>query len=88
MWNLLTWMVLGGLVGMFASRAPDAEGNRNLMVHLATGVLGAILGGTTFTIFDTTPLDRLAPWGIAFAVLGALIAVLLVRVVMKHVLRR
>jgi len=87
-WNLLIWMVLGSVVGAFASHAPDAEGNRSPLLYLASGVLGAVLGGTTFTIFDTTPLNRRAPWGIAFAVLGALIAVLLVRVVMKQVLRR
>jgi uncharacterized membrane protein YeaQ/YmgE (transglycosylase-associated protein family) len=54
------------------------------MLNSVAGIMGALMGGIVFLIFDTTPLDTVSLGGIASALVGALLIILLVRIMFRH----
>jgi hypothetical protein len=48
--------------------------------------LGALLGGVVFLLFDVTSLHIVSLWGFAIALVSAVIAIQLARLVFQHLL--
>lgn len=47
--NVITWFVVGGLVGWLASVAMRIEAQERILWNVAIGVVGAVLGGWFLT---------------------------------------
>lgn len=48
MWDILTWIVVGGVAGWLASLVVRGSG-MGVMMDIMVGVVGAVLGGALFT---------------------------------------
>ncbi|MEP7190964.1 MAG: hypothetical protein ABI901_17380 [Roseiflexaceae bacterium] len=79
--NICLCLLAGALAGGFASRLPSALAPDDVVVNSIAGMLGALLGGVVFMIFDITALHGLNPWAFVIALFGAGIAISLARVV-------
>jgi uncharacterized membrane protein YeaQ/YmgE (transglycosylase-associated protein family) len=77
--NVLVWLIFGLLVGGLASRLPQSISPTTIVVNSIAGVMGGVVGGIVFLIFDTTPLETLSRGGIVCALVGAMLMIMLVR---------
>ena len=85
--NLLSWIVLGllaGAIAKFIIPGPDGGG---IIGTLLLGIVGAFVGGSLAMFFTTGKLALTATTlsipGIALAVVGAVVAVFLWRVLTR-----
>jgi uncharacterized membrane protein YeaQ/YmgE (transglycosylase-associated protein family) len=83
--NVLLWCIAGGVSGVTVSRLSGSTPTSSLLVHLVGGCLGALIGGTIFTVFDTTPLATLSISGLGAALLGALVTLSLVQTIILRI---
>jgi uncharacterized membrane protein YeaQ/YmgE (transglycosylase-associated protein family) len=82
--TLCLWLLAGVLAASAASRLSSALAPDDIVVNSIAGILGALLGGVVFLIFDITPLHALNLWGFVIALVGAVIAISLVRLVAQR----
>ncbi len=79
--NLIAWVVLGLLAGAIAKAIVPGTQGGGWLSTLVLGVVGAFIGGSLFTFFQTGTLALTAPGlsipGVFVAVLGAIIAIYL-----------
>ncbi len=79
--NLIAWVVLGLLAGAIAKAIVPGTQGGGWLSALVLGVIGAFIGGSLFTLFQTGTLALTAPGlsigGVFVAVLGAIIAIYL-----------
>jgi uncharacterized membrane protein YeaQ/YmgE (transglycosylase-associated protein family) len=82
--NVLVWLLFGGLVGWAASRVTRTFQDGAPLLQIATGSLGALIGGVIFLIFDTTPLNVFTIAGLGVALTGAVVILGVVHVMMRQ----
>ena len=79
--NLIAWVVLGLLAGAIAKAIVPGTQGGGWLSTLVLGVIGAFIGGSLFTFFQTGTLALTAPGlsipGVFVAVLGAIVAIYL-----------
>jgi uncharacterized membrane protein YeaQ/YmgE (transglycosylase-associated protein family) len=81
--NLIAWTILGLLAGAIAKAIyPGAQGG-GILATICLGIVGAFIGGTLFTLFNTGTLQITAAGaglsipGLFVAVLGAIVTIYL-----------
>ena len=86
--NLLSWIVLGLLAGAIAKFVIPGHDGGGIIGTLLLGIIGAFVGGSLAMFFTTGELALTATTlsipGIALAVVGAVVAVLLWRVLTRR----
>jgi uncharacterized membrane protein YeaQ/YmgE (transglycosylase-associated protein family) len=82
--NLCLWLLAGTLAAGAASRLPSALVLDDAVVNNIVGILGALLGGVVFLLFNVTSLHVVNVWGFALALVSAVIAISLTRLVFQH----
>ena len=86
--NLLSWIVLGLLAGAIAKFVIPGHDGGGIIGTLLLGIIGAFIGGSLAMFFTTGQLSLTATTlsipGIALAVVGAIIAVFLWRMVTRR----
>lgn len=77
----IAWIVIGGLAGWVASKIMDTDAQRNLLLNIVVGIVGALLGGFLLSLFDVGTYGF--GWVLTFitALVGACILLFLVRLV-------
>ncbi len=48
LWNLLVWLVLGGLVGWIASLIMRTDAQQGILLNIVVGIVGAFIGALVF----------------------------------------
>jgi uncharacterized membrane protein YeaQ/YmgE (transglycosylase-associated protein family) len=43
--NVLIWIVVGGLIGWFASKILTTDGQHGIALNVVIGIVGALIGG-------------------------------------------
>lgn len=43
--NILIWLVMGGLIGWFASMIMGTNAQQGIILNVVVGIVGAVLGG-------------------------------------------
>lgn len=84
--NIFLWLLFGILAGVIVSRLSDRFLPDNVMINSVAGVLGAMLAGFIFLIFDVTPLNVINIWGIISALIGAVAGISLVQMLVRHLI--
>jgi uncharacterized membrane protein YeaQ/YmgE (transglycosylase-associated protein family) len=82
--GILTWIVLGLLVGVIAKMLMPGNDPGGFIVTILLGVAGALLGGflgTYFSVGDVTGFNMVS---IALAVGGALVLLILYRLLARR----
>lgn len=80
--SLLSWIVLGLIAGLVASRIVNRTGE-GVMVDILLGIVGAIVGGWLFRLFGMPEVSGLNVYSTVVAVIGAAV-VLIVYHTMFH----
>jgi uncharacterized membrane protein YeaQ/YmgE (transglycosylase-associated protein family) len=75
---LLTWIVVGALAGWLASLAVRG-GGIGLVGNVLVGILGGMIGGIVLNLFGGQGVTGLNAWSVGVAFFGALLLLLLLR---------
>ena len=84
--NLVTWLVVGALVGWFACRLARASSPQALAFDVTIGLVGAFLGGwfvAPLTGAGPLEVDGTSPMWLGIAAAGAALLLLLARLVRR-----
>jgi uncharacterized membrane protein YeaQ/YmgE (transglycosylase-associated protein family) len=84
--NIFLWLLFGVLAGFVASRLSNQLVPDNLILNSVAGVLGAMIAGFIFLIFDVTPLDAVSLWGIIAALGGAIGGIALTQMIVRDLI--
>jgi uncharacterized membrane protein YeaQ/YmgE (transglycosylase-associated protein family) len=68
--SILTWIVLGLIVGFIANKLVNKTGEGGLM-NIVLGVIGAVLGGELINKFGIAGATWLNMWSVLVSVSGA-----------------
>jgi len=79
--NILAWVVLGLLAGALAKAIYPGTQGGGILSTMVLGIVGAVLGGTITTFWQTGTLQlasaSLSLPGLLVAILGAMLAIFL-----------
>ena len=84
--NIGLWLLFGVLAGFAVSRLSKRLVPDNVILNSVAGVLGAMIAGVVFLIFDVTPLDAVNIWGMMIALAGAIVGISLVQVIVRRLI--
>jgi uncharacterized membrane protein YeaQ/YmgE (transglycosylase-associated protein family) len=84
--NIFVWLLFGVLAGFAVSRLSSRRMPDNVIINSIAGVLGAMVAGFVFLIFDVTPLNAVNIWGIVIALAGALVSISLVQILVRRMI--
>jgi uncharacterized membrane protein YeaQ/YmgE (transglycosylase-associated protein family) len=76
--SLFAWIVLGLISGFIASKIINKTGE-GMVLDIALGVVGAVVGGFLFRLVGATGVDGFNIWSMFVAVIGAVVVL-----VVKH----
>jgi uncharacterized membrane protein YeaQ/YmgE (transglycosylase-associated protein family) len=80
--EIIGWIVLGLLVGSVASSRMNRHGE-GLALDLGLGIAGAVAGGWLFKAYGASSVSGLSLWSAMVAVLGAVVLLVIGRVVRR-----
>lgn len=81
--SILAWIVLGLAAGFIASKLVTGSG-KGLVADLVLGVVGAFVGGATFSFFGSTGVTGFDLWSLFVAVAGAVLALVAYRALTRN----
>ena len=81
--GFLTWVVLGGIVGAIAKLIMPGKDPGGFIVTILLGIAGAIVGGYISTLLGFGAVTGFNIISLVIAVVGALILLLLYRMIKK-----
>jgi uncharacterized membrane protein YeaQ/YmgE (transglycosylase-associated protein family) len=82
LWNLIVWAVFGlfaGIVAKFIGRQPERFDFVGLLTTCLLGILGAVVGGWISSLLLNWDVNTISLAGFAVAVAGALLLILVYR---------
>lgn len=80
--NIITWLVVGGLLGWVASLVMGTDGRQGIILNVVVGIVGATLGGWLFGgAFGTSTINQgnLSFSGLLVSLVGAVILIAIVQ---------
>ena len=80
--SIVAWIVLGLIAGFIGSRLVNKTGE-GLMLDVALGIVGAVVGGWLFRMFGMSGVTGLNIYSLIVAVVGAVVFL-----VVYHAIRR
>jgi uncharacterized membrane protein YeaQ/YmgE (transglycosylase-associated protein family) len=79
--SIFAWIVLGLIAGFVASKLVNKAGE-GVVMDIALGVVGALLGGWLFNQFGQPGVTGLNIWSLIVAVIGAVVVLVLYHAIM------
>lgn len=76
---ILFWLVFGALAGWIASMLEDYQNNAATIKYIGYGIIGAIGGGSLFSLFDQTTDFPVTLSAVFFPILGSVMSILLIK---------
>ena len=73
--GIIGWVIAGLIVGFAASKIVNLRGD-DPRLGIALSVVAAVVAAALYSLITQTPVGRFNVWSIAFAVIGALLAVI------------
>ena len=70
--GVISWIILGLIAGWIASKFVNKTGS-GMMMDIALGVVGAIVGGVIAGFFGMNGVTGLNIWSLIVAVIGAVV---------------
>jgi uncharacterized membrane protein YeaQ/YmgE (transglycosylase-associated protein family) len=90
MWDLLGWIVFGGIAGWLASIFTGRNQRQGCLMNIIVGIVGAFVGGLGYSLISGGGLDlgfALRPTslvGFVVAVIGAVVLLVIVNLFTKN----
>ena len=69
--GLLVWLIIGGIAGWLASIVMETNLKQGLMLDVAVGILGAVIGGAMFDLLGIAGVAGFDLWSLFVAFIGA-----------------
>lgn len=79
-WAIIVWIIIGGLAGWLASLLVRGSGS-GVILDIVVGIVGAFIGGIIVQLLGGTGFTGLNLWSFIVAFIGAVILLLIVRLV-------
>jgi uncharacterized membrane protein YeaQ/YmgE (transglycosylase-associated protein family) len=70
--SIISWIILGVIAGFLGSKIVNRTG-QGLMLDIALGIAGAIVGGLIFSAFGASGVTGLNIYSLVVAVIGAVV---------------
>lgn len=80
-WNILGWLILGGLAGWIASIITGRNDRMGCLTNIAAGLVGAIVGGWLFSFFGGGEATGLNLISLVISVVGAVVVLAIVNLI-------
>ncbi len=80
--SIISWIVLGLIAGFIGSKLVNKTGE-GLVLDIALGIVGAVIGGWLFSLFGMHGVTGLNIYSLIVAVVGAVVLL-----VVYHAIRR
>jgi uncharacterized membrane protein YeaQ/YmgE (transglycosylase-associated protein family) len=80
--SIIAWIVLGLIAGFIGSKLVNKTGE-GIVLDIALGIVGAIVGGWLFSVFGMSRVTGLNLYSLVVAVIGAVVFLLV-----YHAIRR
>jgi uncharacterized membrane protein YeaQ/YmgE (transglycosylase-associated protein family) len=90
MWNLLGWIIFGGIAGWLASIITGRNRQQGCLLNIVVGVIGAFLGGVLYNLLTgqgltfSEPLSVTSLTGFLVALGGAVVLLFVVNLITKR----
>ncbi len=75
--GLITWLIIGGIIGWLASIVMKRDGQQGIFLNIVVGIVGSFIGGWLFSRFLAGFLSGWA-LNIVSALLGAILLLFIV----------
>jgi uncharacterized membrane protein YeaQ/YmgE (transglycosylase-associated protein family) len=70
--SIISWIILGLIAGFIGSKIVNKQGD-GMLLDIALGVVGAIVGGIIFSFFGATGITGLNIWSMIVAIVGSVV---------------
>jgi uncharacterized membrane protein YeaQ/YmgE (transglycosylase-associated protein family) len=70
--SIIAWIVLGLVAGFIGSKIVNKTG-QGLMLDIALGIVGAVVGGVLFDLFGATGVTGLNLYSLIVAIVGSVV---------------
>jgi len=70
--SIISWIILGLIAGFIGSKIVNKQGE-GMLLDIALGVVGAIVGGIIFSFFGATGITGLNIWSMIVAIVGSVV---------------
>jgi uncharacterized membrane protein YeaQ/YmgE (transglycosylase-associated protein family) len=70
--SILGWIILGLIAGFIGSKIVNKTG-QGMILDIVLGIVGAIVGGTLFSLVGASGVTGLNIWSLIVAVIGSIV---------------
>jgi len=70
--SIISWIILGLIAGFIGSKLVNRQG-QGLLLDIALGAVGAIVGGVLFSLFGATGITGLNLYSMLVAIVGSVV---------------
>jgi len=70
--SIISWIILGLIAGFIGSKIVNKQG-QGMLLDMALGIVGAIVGGILFSFFGATGITGLNIWSMIVAIVGSVV---------------
>ena len=70
--SIISWIILGLIAGFIGSKIVNKHGE-GMILDIALGIVGAIVGGIVFSAFGATGITGLDIWSMIVAIVGSVV---------------
>ena len=70
--SIISWIILGLIAGFIGSKIVNKQGS-GLLLDVALGVVGAVVGGFLFSLFGATGITGLDIYSMIVAIVGSVL---------------
>lgn len=78
LWNIIVWIVLGGIAGWIASIIMGRNASMGIGANIIVGIVGAFIGGLVMSLIGGEGMTGFNLYSLFVAVLGAVILLFIV----------
>ena len=82
--GILSWIIMGLIIGALAKFAMPGRDPGGCIVTILLGVAGAFVGGFLANLLGMGSFDTFSPVGIALSVVGAIVLLVIYRMLVKR----
>ena len=70
--SILSWIILGLIAGFIGSKIVNKTG-QGVVLDIVLGIIGAVVGGTLFSLFGASGVTGLNIYSLIVAIVGAVV---------------
>jgi len=70
--SIIGWLILGLIAGFIGSKIVDSQG-QGVLLNIALGIVGAIIGGLIFSAFGAQGITGLNLYSMIVAIIGSIV---------------